>query len=190
VSVAALTDLLVTMPARRLTFTLADAVNRRRLTRAARPARPLRAPPPRGPFASGLIESGPVASGLNTDELNTDELGVGGLGVSGLGASGLGASGLGASGLGASGLGASGLGASGLAADGLAGALEPLLQARVRLVSAALRQVDSRRWRSPYLAHLAAEHRSIARIAEADRLLCQAVNYLEIYLDEHTKEPG
>jgi hypothetical protein len=162
---AALTDLLVTMPARRLTFTLADAVNRRRLTRAARPARPLRAPPPRGPFASGLIESGPVASGLNTDELNTDELGVGGLG-------------------------ASGLGASGLAADGLAGALEPLLQARVRLVSAALRQVDSRRWRSPYLAHLAAEHRSIARIAEADRLLCQAVNYLEIYLDEHTKEPG
>ena len=69
-------------------------------------------------------------------------------------------------------------------------ALVPRLLARVRLVSAALRQVDSRRWHSPYLAHLTAEHRSIRRIAEADLLLCQAIDFLEIYLDRHAKEPG
>lgn len=129
VPVAVLTDLLMTMPARRIGFALGDAVNRRRLTRADRPTRAGR----RGD------------RGLDTGEFGAGEV---------------------------------------------AAALEPLLRARVRLVSAALRQVDSRRWRSPYLSHLAAEHRSIGRIAEADLLLCQAINYLEIYLDEHTKEPG
>lgn len=129
VPVAALTDLLVTMPARRLSFALGDAVNRRRLARAGRPA----VGTPQG--LRGFDQGGPTT-------------------------------------------------------DGFAAALEPLSRARVRLVSAALRQVDSRRWRSPYLSYLAAEHRSIARIAEADLLLCQAITYLESYLDEHTKEPG
>ena len=134
VFVAALVDL----PVRKVTFPLADALDRRRLARAAQPSR----------------------AGLSADRLGPD------------------------------GLGAARLGAARLGADGLGAVLEPLLQARVRLVSAGLRQVDSRRWRSPYLAHLAAEHRSIRRIAEADVLLCQAIDYLEIYLDEHTKEPG
>ena len=148
VPAAALTDLLVTLPARRLAFALGDAVNRRRLTRMARPDRPAGA-----------------GRRLGTGELSAGELSAGEIGAGEIGAGEIGA-------------------------GEIAAALEPLLRARVRLVSAALRQVDSRRWRSPYLSHLAAEHRSIARIAEADLLLCQAVNYLEIFLDEHTKEPG
>ena len=117
-----LVAILVDLPLRRAIFPLADALDRRRLTRAARPARPLPLGPPR--------------------------------------------------------------------TDGLGPVLEPLLQARVRLVSAALRQVDSRLWRSPYLAHLAAEHHSIGRLAEADLLLCQAIDYLEIYVDKHAKDLG
>jgi hypothetical protein len=61
---------------------------------------------------------------------------------------------------------------------------EPLLAARVMLVSAALRQVESRHWRVPYLVRLAGSDRSISRIAEADLLLCQAIDYLEIYVAE------
>jgi hypothetical protein len=65
---------------------------------------------------------------------------------------------------------------------------EPLLAARVMLVSAALRQVESRHWRVPHLVRLAGTDRSLSRIAEADLLLCQAIDYLEIYVAE--QEPG
>jgi hypothetical protein len=61
---------------------------------------------------------------------------------------------------------------------------EPLLAARVMLVSAALRQVGSGHWRVPHLVRLAGSDRSISRIAEADLLLCQAIDYLEIYVAE------
>jgi hypothetical protein len=61
---------------------------------------------------------------------------------------------------------------------------ESLLAARVLLVAAALRQVDSRHWRVPYLVRLAGTDRSLSRIAEADLLLCQAIDYLEIYVAE------
>jgi len=119
---------LVELPLRGAVVALDDALNRRRLTPAAQPAR-------------AVVRALPSASG-------------------------------------------------GLSADGIAAVLEPLLQARVRLVSTALRQVDSRRWRSPYLARLAADDARIGRIAAADLLLCQAIDYLEIYVDKQTKEPG
>lgn len=61
---------------------------------------------------------------------------------------------------------------------------EPLLQARVRLVSTVLRQVDSARWRSPYLRRLVTDETTMNRLAEADLALCQAVDHLEIFLDE------
>jgi hypothetical protein len=67
---------------------------------------------------------------------------------------------------------------------------EALVNARVRLVSTALRRVDPRRWRSPYLQRLALDEPVTGRIADADRLLCQAVDLLERFLDERGKEPG
>jgi len=60
---------------------------------------------------------------------------------------------------------------------------ETLLRARVRLVSTILRQAGSRQWRVPALRHLAATDRRIRRLAQADRQLCQSIDYLEIYLD-------
>jgi hypothetical protein len=60
---------------------------------------------------------------------------------------------------------------------------EALLRARVRLVSTILRAAGSRRWQVPALRHLAAHDRRIRRLAEADRQLCQSIDYLEIYLD-------
>ena len=60
---------------------------------------------------------------------------------------------------------------------------EALLRARVRLVSTILRTAGSRRWQVPALRHLAEHDRRIRRLAEADRQLCQSIDYLEIYLD-------
>ncbi|GIF18228.1 hypothetical protein BJ973_008809 [Actinoplanes tereljensis] len=62
--------------------------------------------------------------------------------------------------------------------------IEVLVRARVRLVSAALRQVGSRRWDAARLARLARTDRAINRIADADMLLCQAIDFLEIHAAE------
>jgi hypothetical protein len=59
---------------------------------------------------------------------------------------------------------------------------EPLLQARVRLVSAILRQAGSRRWRVSALRYPAVHDRRLAWLADADSQLCQGIDYLEIYL--------
>jgi hypothetical protein len=61
---------------------------------------------------------------------------------------------------------------------------EVLARARVRLVSTALRQVDKRRWTAEHLTRLARTDRVISRIADADLLLCQAVDFLEIHAVE------
>ena len=63
---------------------------------------------------------------------------------------------------------------------------EELLQARVRLVSAALRQVPPAEWTVARLTEQAADDRSVARIAHADLILCQAIDYLELYLAEQS----
>nr|WP_296066034.1 hypothetical protein [uncultured Actinoplanes sp.] len=65
---------------------------------------------------------------------------------------------------------------------------EPLFAARVRLVSAALRQAGSKNWRTPWLARMAVADRSVIRIAQADRQLCQAIDLLEIYLSSRAEE--
>jgi hypothetical protein len=64
---------------------------------------------------------------------------------------------------------------------------EPLSRARVRLVSAALRQVSPGDWRSPYLRHLAAGDRVIREISIADVLLCQTLDSLDAALDEESR---
>ncbi|MEU4688117.1 hypothetical protein [Actinoplanes sp. NPDC023714] len=64
---------------------------------------------------------------------------------------------------------------------------ELLARARVRLVSAALRHVGSGRWTSPELRLAARTDPVTRRLAEADLLLCQAVDCLERYLDDLAK---
>jgi hypothetical protein len=64
---------------------------------------------------------------------------------------------------------------------------ESLLHARVRLVSAALRHVGSGRWTSPELLREARTDPVTRRLAEADLLLCQAVDCLERYVDDLSK---
>ena len=61
---------------------------------------------------------------------------------------------------------------------------------RVRLVSIALREAGSKHWRVPYLARVAAGEPRIYWLAEADTLLCQAIDHLEQYLAADTKEPS
>jgi hypothetical protein len=61
---------------------------------------------------------------------------------------------------------------------------EVLVRARVRLVSAALRRVGSRRWDAAHLARLARTDRAISRITDTDVLLCQAIDFLEIHAAE------
>lgn len=61
---------------------------------------------------------------------------------------------------------------------------EVLTQARVRLVSAALRRAGKRRWTAAELARLARTDRVISRIADVDLLLCQAIDFLEIHAAE------
>jgi hypothetical protein len=63
-----------------------------------------------------------------------------------------------------------------------------LATARTRLVSATLRWVGSSRWRPAYLAQRAAEDPTVHELAEADILLCQAIDFLEQYLAAETKE--
>ncbi|GAA2605857.1 hypothetical protein Adu01nite_37900 [Paractinoplanes durhamensis] len=65
--------------------------------------------------------------------------------------------------------------------------VEVLLRARVRLVSAALRQVGSRRWDAGHLTRLVHTDRVVSRIADADLLLCQAIDFLEIHAAEQRR---
>lgn len=69
----------------------------------------------------------------------------------------------------------------------LAGVPESLLRARVRLVSATLRQAGSGRWSTPELHHAARTDPVVRRLAAADLLLCQAVDCLERYFDDLAK---
>ncbi|MEV6342301.1 hypothetical protein [Actinoplanes sp. NPDC051851] len=71
--------------------------------------------------------------------------------------------------------------------SGLVAVPEALLRARVRLVSAALRRVGSREWTTPALRRAIADDPVVARLADADMLLCQAVDCLERYLDDLAK---
>ncbi|MBG0560100.1 hypothetical protein [Actinoplanes aureus] len=64
---------------------------------------------------------------------------------------------------------------------------DALLRARVRLVSATLRQAGSRHWTVPEL-RTAARTDPLRRLAHADLLLCQAIDCLERYLDDLAKE--
>ncbi|MFC7527311.1 hypothetical protein [Actinoplanes sp. GCM10030250] len=63
---------------------------------------------------------------------------------------------------------------------------ESLERARIRLVSATLREVGSGSWRVPQL-RLAARTDPVRRLAHADLLLCQAIDCLERYLDDLAK---
>jgi hypothetical protein len=64
---------------------------------------------------------------------------------------------------------------------------ESLERARVRLVSAALRQVGAARWTVPELRLAARSEPTVRRLAHADLLLCQAIDCLERYLDDLAK---
>jgi hypothetical protein len=64
---------------------------------------------------------------------------------------------------------------------------DALLRARVRLVSAALRQVGARHWTVPELRLAARTDPTVRRLAHADLLLCQAIDCLERYLDDLAK---
>ncbi|MEV0903163.1 hypothetical protein [Actinoplanes sp. NPDC049802] len=65
---------------------------------------------------------------------------------------------------------------------------ERLLRARVRLVSAALRQAGAGRWTVPHLRRAIRTDPVIRRLAHADLLLCQAVDCLERHLGELRKD--
>ncbi len=63
-----------------------------------------------------------------------------------------------------------------------------LERARVRLVSAGLRRAGRANWRTPALRRALSDDPASARIAEADLLLCQAIDCLERYLDDLSKD--
>jgi hypothetical protein len=67
----------------------------------------------------------------------------------------------------------------------LGGLPEALADARVRLVSAILREAGSEHWKPAYLARTAAERPALAA---ADTLLCQAIDHIDHYLADETKE--
>ena len=71
-----------------------------------------------------------------------------------------------------------------------AGLPRALERARVRLVSIALREAGPKNWRAPYLARAVAREPVMFRLAEADMLLCQAIDYLEVYLAADPKGPA
>ncbi|MEV6298939.1 hypothetical protein AB0M02_05965 [Actinoplanes sp. NPDC051861] len=76
---------------------------------------------------------------------------------------------------------------SGLADIGLIVVPESLERARVRLVSAALRQAGAERWTVPEIRLAARTDPALSRLAHADLLLCQAIDCLERYLDDLAK---
>jgi hypothetical protein len=75
-------------------------------------------------------------------------------------------------------------------AGGLADLPEVLARARVRLVSAALREAGPRHWQVPHLRSLMAVEPTMVWLARADELLCQSIDYLEEYLSADRKDPA
>ncbi|MEU8656648.1 hypothetical protein [Actinoplanes philippinensis] len=73
-------------------------------------------------------------------------------------------------------------------AAGLAGVPDRLLRARVRLVSAALRQVGADSWTAPELRRAIRTDPVVRRLALADQLLCQAVDCVERHLGDLRKD--
>jgi hypothetical protein len=71
---------------------------------------------------------------------------------------------------------------------GPARAVEGLLRARIRLVSAALRQAGAGNWAAPRLRRMIRTDQVIRRLAHADQLLCQAVDCIERHLDDQRKD--
>ncbi|MEU4621364.1 hypothetical protein AB0G04_15515 [Actinoplanes sp. NPDC023801] len=63
-----------------------------------------------------------------------------------------------------------------------------LLRARVRLVSAGLRQAGAGNWDAPRLRRAIRSDPVIRRLAHADQLLCQAVDCLERHLRDQRKD--
>jgi hypothetical protein len=63
-----------------------------------------------------------------------------------------------------------------------------LLQARVRLVSAALRQAGAGNWSAPELRRAIRTDPVVRRLAHADQLLCQAVDCVERHLGDLRKD--
>jgi hypothetical protein len=84
---------------------------------------------------------------------------------------------------------AAGAGLTGAAGTGLAGVPDRLLRARVRLVSAALRHVGAGSWSAPELRRAIRTDPVVRRLAEADQLLCQAVDCVERHLGDLRKDP-
>jgi hypothetical protein len=76
----------------------------------------------------------------------------------------------------------------GSAGTGLAGVPDLLLRARVRLVSAALRQVGAGNWSAPELRRAIRTDPVVRRLAHADQLLCQAVDCVERHLGDLRKD--
>ncbi|GIE80486.1 hypothetical protein Aph02nite_64360 [Actinoplanes philippinensis] len=72
--------------------------------------------------------------------------------------------------------------------SGLAGVPDRLLRARVRLVSAALRQVGADSWTAPELRRAIRTDPVVRRLALADQLLCQAVDCAERHLGDLRKD--
>ncbi|MEU4159831.1 hypothetical protein [Actinoplanes sp. NPDC026670] len=87
------------------------------------------------------------------------------------------------------GLGAAGPPSRGRGAAGLAGVPDRLLRARVRLVSAALREAGVGNWSAPELRRAIRTDPVVRRLAHADQLLCQAVDCVERHLGDLRKDP-
>jgi hypothetical protein len=66
--------------------------------------------------------------------------------------------------------------------------VEGLLRARVRLVSAGLRQAGADNWAAPRLRRAIRTDPVIRRLAHADQLLCQAVDCFERHLGDQRKD--
>ncbi|GAA2856562.1 hypothetical protein Acy02nite_65630 [Actinoplanes cyaneus] len=71
---------------------------------------------------------------------------------------------------------------------GLAEVPFALERARVRLVSAGLRRAGQANWRAPALRQAMSGDPVLGRLAVADLLLCQAIDCLERYLDDISKD--
>ncbi|BEL12068.1 hypothetical protein Q0Z83_102590 [Actinoplanes sichuanensis] len=71
---------------------------------------------------------------------------------------------------------------------GPAGLPERLSRARVRLVSAALRQAGAGNWSAPELRRAIRTDPVVRRLAYADQLLCQAVDCVERHLGDLRKD--
>jgi len=75
-------------------------------------------------------------------------------------------------------------------AGGLADLPEVLARARVRLVSAALREAGSKHWQVSYLRRAVTVEPAMVWLSKADELLCQSIDYLEEYLSAEGKDPA